>query len=248
MFFVGSLTTMPHRINRIKPILDSLIALKMDWIDFNIPFFCKRTGEVYNIPDWLLALTRSSNIRIHRTDDIGPYTKILPTMQRYANDSRITIISFDDDTVIVDPNYLNYFKSLLDSNSVVGGHGCKFITDDHTDYDIHEENLNPSFVEGFSAIAYPGNLYQNSVSDNKYFDEILKNKTALSCDDIIMSNFTKMKGVKLKCVGKLVLKKLNQLSVGIDDPHALYKVTGGHKQRYGEIVKFLKNMQQCYIF
>jgi hypothetical protein len=100
-----SLTTIPERLhfhdqfNNVKICIDSLLALNYSnyEIHFNIPFLNKKTGNKYIIPEWLQQISsKQEKLKIFRTDDFGPPTKIAPTLER-VTDNQAFIIILDDD-------------------------------------------------------------------------------------------------------------------------------------------------------
>ena len=83
---VISLTTIPDRIDKLKPTLTSLLSqnVRVDKIYLNIPYKTLK-GKKYKIPKWLNKL---KNITIRRVDkDYGPATKLLPTLKHIQNDN-----------------------------------------------------------------------------------------------------------------------------------------------------------------
>jgi len=102
-----SLTTIPSRINKLKPTLISLLdqTNKVDKIYINIPYKTIK-GKKYNIPEWLNKL---HNIKINRVvKDYGPATKLLPVLKKDA-----IIIVVDDDVIYgsrLVEDYINMFK------------------------------------------------------------------------------------------------------------------------------------------
>lgn len=100
MNVIVTLTTIPSRLSDnkekgIKSCIKSLVEQSYhDYeIHFNIPTINKNTKEEYIIPDWLLQYNK---IKIFRTDDLGPITKCLPTIQRLKNPEDILIVVDDD--------------------------------------------------------------------------------------------------------------------------------------------------------
>jgi hypothetical protein len=98
-----TLTTIPERLHFEHPlglqaVLYSLINLKYQnyEIQFNIPHTNKKTNVEYVIPSWLQKLSDHSNLRIFRTEDYGPATKIFPTLQRITNPNQLIIVVDDD--------------------------------------------------------------------------------------------------------------------------------------------------------
>ena len=103
---VISLTTIPSRIDKIKPTLISILdqTMKVDQIYINIPYFSLK-GEEYIIPEWLIKL---HNIKINRVEkDYGPSTKLLPILKKEKN----LIIVVDDDVIYGSRMVENYMKN-----------------------------------------------------------------------------------------------------------------------------------------
>lgn len=86
-----SLTTIPSRINHIKPVIDSIKkqTKPVEKILLWIP-----QDQKYNIPTFL---KRDKLVEIKRCEDIGPGTKFLHTIKLLSKDQEFIII--DDDTV-----------------------------------------------------------------------------------------------------------------------------------------------------
>jgi len=98
---VISMTSIPERLNYLRPVLNSLLdqTYKVDEISLNIPHV-SRKGTSYEIPKWLedLAKNMESPIQIHRVPvDLGPGTKILPTLKRETLDTIVIVV--DDDNI-----------------------------------------------------------------------------------------------------------------------------------------------------
>lgn len=101
---VVTLTTIPERLNDkmygeygfplcIKSLLNQTHP---DYeIHFNVPHVNVLTGEYYTIPDYI---EKEEKIKVFRTQDLGPATKLIPTVER-LNDPEDIIIVVDDDLV-----------------------------------------------------------------------------------------------------------------------------------------------------
>ena len=79
MKYVISFTTSPTRIHKVKSMLESLLnqTSKPELIILNIPKVFKRTGEGYDVPDFI-----KDNVIVNITDqDYGPGTKVIPTIK-----------------------------------------------------------------------------------------------------------------------------------------------------------------------
>lgn len=92
---VVSLTTIPPRVKYLKYMIQSLRmqTLKPDRIELNLPRDYKHRGfsqaELAEIPE---------DFTVVQCDDVGPATKILPTLKKYHGRD-VTIVYCDDDRV-----------------------------------------------------------------------------------------------------------------------------------------------------
>jgi hypothetical protein len=96
---VISLTTTPSRIGLIEHTLKSLLdQTRMPGrIVLNIPAFSQREQVPYVVPE---ALTRLQSVHIQRSDDLGPATKLIPTLDAQPPDTPILVV--DDDRIYPD--------------------------------------------------------------------------------------------------------------------------------------------------
>jgi hypothetical protein len=95
---VISLTTIPDRIARIRPTLNSLLdqTRRPDAICLNLPEQSRREGRGYELPDFLADYGPVQAIDCGR--DMGPATKLLPALAREKEpDTRIIVV--DDDQI-----------------------------------------------------------------------------------------------------------------------------------------------------
>ncbi|MBW2384058.1 MAG: glycosyltransferase family 2 protein [Deltaproteobacteria bacterium] len=108
---VVSLTTIPDRIDRIRPTLNSLLdqTRRPDAIYLNLPNESRREGRGYELPAFL---TEYGPVHvIDCGEDMGPATKLLPTLAREKEpDTRIVVT--DDDQIY--PR--NMIETLVDWN------------------------------------------------------------------------------------------------------------------------------------
>lgn len=91
-----TLTTTPSRIELLPHTLKSLLDqdLPPKRIILNVPRFSMREQVAYAIPPELEALCA---LEIHRTEDLGPATKLLPTLAIAAPDQPLLVV--DDDRI-----------------------------------------------------------------------------------------------------------------------------------------------------
>jgi glycosyltransferase involved in cell wall biosynthesis len=93
---VVSMTTSPKRINSIGKTIDCMMrqTLLPRRIVLNLPHVFKRDNSRFDkIPSFI---TENPLVVVNFTDDIGPATKILPTV-KLVSDPEAYILSIDDD-------------------------------------------------------------------------------------------------------------------------------------------------------
>lgn len=107
-----SLTTIPNRINKIRPQLKSLLhqIQPASMIYLAIPKYSIREEKKYKIPDDLKSCSRITILNTEK--DWGPATKIIPTFLKEVNNRNAIIIIVDDDNI-----YPKEFISTLVSTS-----------------------------------------------------------------------------------------------------------------------------------
>jgi hypothetical protein len=95
---IVSLTTIPSRIHRIKPVLNSLIDqdYPADAIWLVLPRYSRREQVEYAIPEFLQS-TRAITI-VRCETDWGPATKLIPALQREEQPDTL-ILAVDDDNI-----------------------------------------------------------------------------------------------------------------------------------------------------
>lgn len=225
------MTTMPHRIQDCKPVVESILSTGIAWLEFNIPKKSLRTCEEYIIPSWL---TEMENVRIFRTPDYGPLTKILPTMQRHEDEPG-WIITFDDDT-LYKPTLVNAYTPFLSQTNVIGSLGFTMTMHGGL-YPVTTGRC--SIIFGYGSIVYPMNIYKTS--DIEYFREVLKDKLCFQSDDLILSNFVYRKGYTCQIVTKLLNTIQGQLTSGMSDPLGLCNIEGRTIDKIFAAFKYLED-------
>lgn len=96
---IVSLTTIPSRIGRLRPALNSLQdqTLRPARIYLALPAYSRREERPYAVPEWL---RRHPLVTILASPkDWGPATKLIPALRRHENDPDRAILAVDDDNV-----------------------------------------------------------------------------------------------------------------------------------------------------
>lgn len=118
---IVGLTTSPTRIKLIEPVLRSILSqsCQPDEIHLNIPPVFKRDGTSYTIPETLTKI--DTRIKIIRTEDIGPGTKIIPSLLALDNTSDTLVITADDDILMLPRTIEVLADAFREDNSAVYG-------------------------------------------------------------------------------------------------------------------------------
>jgi hypothetical protein len=198
-----SMTSGPLRLRNIPVVLNLLDLSCIDEIHINLPKLYRNEKE-YKKEDIEFVKGVDSRIKIFRIDeDIGPMTKIIPTLQR-IKDPKTIIISIDDD-IGYPFNLISSLiaRSIKKPNEICTGAG--FVFGDYTGSDFNR-NLWPrkkaptckgyvDIVEGWGSIAY-----KKSIISNSMINEMLRlNKISKNCklsDDFTISYVLASHGIK----------------------------------------------------
>lgn len=161
---IGSLTTLPGRINFLQDTLTSILiqSTPLDKLYINIPYITTK-GKEYDLKQFLLFIPNLPNndkIIINRCDkDYGSITKILPTLFK-ETDPNSLIITFDDD-MIYDRNLVeilidgSFNKNTNSFEKCVGTGGWIVGNFPFLYQSVHDKNREVDWLEGKTAVAYP---------------------------------------------------------------------------------------------
>ena len=105
-----TLTTIPSRLPHIAATLKSLMRQKRapSRIVINLPDFSKRENAPYTMPAFLHGL---KSVEIIRCADLGPATKVIPTLLREPPRRKIIVV---DDDRIYPPNLVGDLEDAAD--------------------------------------------------------------------------------------------------------------------------------------
>ena len=253
--FCISLTTTPKRINKIKPVLDSLInqSYKNRIIILNLPELF-RNKEKYIIPEWLKNYPIIIN---YIPKDYGPITKcagllhmnkkkILNQINKYfpyllykeffLNDDYY-IIYLDDD-VYYNKNVVNFCNKNCEKDKILT---CSI----NNDFD------NLKIIEGFSAVCFYRKLLENDFIN--FIEERINNIDCLLSDDMIISQYFNKKNIEIMYINNILagynrsLFLLNAYRYGLESD-ALHKGADGftendnHCFKYKRCFNYLNNL------
>jgi len=231
---VISLTTSPKRIAKMESTLQSIFrqTIPPDLIQINIPYLFKRTNQSYPVLETLPFLDHPL-IRVYRSEDYGPATKLLPTLITEKHPETIIIVVDDDtnypqdmiarmvDGMIKDPLYIQ-----------VGHCGDPLLANSEADFEhsygypfgrpsiFRKELCCCQMFEGFGGVAYKRKFFNNQThSFNEYLKIALADSRCFRSDDLVISNYLTMVGYK----GLYLNMRVWQQKHGFDED-ALHKL------------------------
>jgi len=201
MKIILTLTTVPNRLLETRSHMGSIHGIKTilsqsyaDFeINFNIPH--EYQGKSIELPEWVTELeNKHKNFKIFRTEDYGPVTKILPTLER-GGDPEDIIITVDDDLLYMDgiiPAHLEGRKKY--PNCAVGFAGLGGVEERGLHHiTSYNRDIRVKVLEGYKTISYT----------RKWFDvEEFKNNFALKVwqDDHSISAYMGYKNIEKWCL------------------------------------------------
>ena len=196
---VVSLSTLPSRIQGIKPTLQSILdnTVAADAIYLNLPEYSKREACRYEIPENLTDI--SPIVKINRVrEDYGPVTKLYPTLE-VETDPETIIICIDDD-LVYDPRLI---ERLIQASDYYGGEqticirGWNYIK-------IANRFTLPLYTPFWGSRnvkvlqCYMGVLYKRKFfNDLELFKKYMSLRPCFTTDDIMISNYLSKVGVKI---------------------------------------------------
>lgn len=241
MRFIASMTTIPSRIDKIRPVIDAIVnqSVQLERIEINVPEICSRTGEAYRIPAWFSEVP---SLKVHRTDDWGPITKIAPTLIRLRSDRETAIWSVDDDCAY--PR--NQLSLLVDQfvpgvRRIITRHGA-FLSGDG-DIDFRYGLYPVDMFEGFGGVLYPPCCISDDFEE--YVVSVIENPDCRKSDDMVLSHYFRKKGFEILLVNNpteeipFMPTGFQEYSSGSD---ALSVVDGGHIAKYKRVFKHLREL------
>lgn len=200
-YIVISLTTTPHRIKEIQPVIDFALQEKIPikQIFLNIPHIFKRDNITYEIP---ISLQTNKAITILRTKDYGPATKLLGALEKAAIPDDAIIITLDDD-IKYPKDMLLYlaYRAMQNPDYATGLSGMNphynkhkvIITDSLNGIGLKSNRKNYAFVsilEGFAGVAYRKHFFDPSI-----FEIENAPRECINSDDLYISFHLAKKGI-----------------------------------------------------
>jgi hypothetical protein len=238
MRIVASMTTIPGRLNKTRPVIESILSqtIPIDHLEFNIPYHCIRTGEIYTIPEWLQNLPK---VKIHRTEDYGAITKVAPTLLRHKNNDTY-IWSVDDDFQYPCNTLATLFRAHNPSIYRILCLQGAFWNNARGDGYHGTINEGPvHFIEGFGSVLYPPKCIKDDFEN--YVVTTSKDMDCRKSDDIILSNyFAKYEITMYTCFNPERVDIHSKAMPYYKDSNALHLQDTGHSERYARVYKHLE--------
>lgn len=210
-----SFTTIPSRIDNIKPMVDSILnqSVKADEIILWIANSYKRlkhNGETI-IPDFI----KESDISVRYCEDLGPFTKLYYSLKEEWHNKDTIIITVDDD--IFYPKH--WLKGLLrqakrSPNKAIGYRGR--ILNDKLDYNSSLKVTNAPIFRPIRVDIITGTwgaLYKVKFFDESIFNEDLI-KANFMVDDIWITGHLARKNIErivIKNVGVKIFQDIHEI-------------------------------------
>jgi hypothetical protein len=186
-YVIATLTTSPERIRLIEPVLQALTSGQTrppDEIHLNIPHRFARTGEEYVLPDFL----KNYPVKIFRTEDEGPGTKLIPTIRRMPAGRDIWFFIVDDDVRHL-PEAL---ATLLDNADQRPEEACGY-ADNYLYRRWSPKNGEVDILCGFAGFIVHRSFFSEDFE--AYLSRVLTNKSCRFHDDVYFSNYLALKNI-----------------------------------------------------
>lgn len=211
---VVTMTTVPRRIPRLEPVLNSMLAQTwpVEAIYLNIPYRYNRTGELYRVPQWLRA---KPGIRIRRCEDMGPGTHLLNGL-RLEPDPWTFLVVVDDDHVYA-PDLVEHLMraALAHPGTAVASQGFlsipRLALDKESPRYLHDDG----FAAGPVLVSYLGVVYQRGFFDDEVFNHKDVSPQCRYQDDMWFSAHLARKGIRRAVLGAAMgVQELTDLHLG----------------------------------
>ncbi len=190
---VISITTIPERSKKIDSVLKNLSSFKnVDEIILNAPSYSDRFKAYYKYPQ---NITRIDKVRINKCEDLGPVTKLLPTVEMISKEEPNTIIIILDDDINYSENAINSIikEKIERPDDIVCGKAWSYknVNDYIIPYTL-PKGYN-DILQGYGIVAFNRSMFDDDFPE--YIRQaMIKHR---SVDDLMISAYMKGKGIKI---------------------------------------------------
>jgi hypothetical protein len=245
-YIVVSLSTTPHRIDKISPTLNTILAqtAPIKAIYLNIPYVFKRENTAYQIPESLLS---NQKIKILRSDDYGPATKLLGTLANTDLPANAIIITLDDDVYYPANLVLHLaFKAKQHPERAIGIIGANPDPDAELGITkIHQNDALVSILQGYAGVAYRRHFFDNSV-----FGILNTTAECINSDDIYLSHYLARHGIQRQVLSNRYINACDilwQTGIGTDD-NSLHNLIPRPAEKHKSCMSFLSEQDTQVVF
>jgi hypothetical protein len=200
--------------------------------------------------------------------DIGPASKVIPTLIRYKDTPDVYVVSIDDDHIYPNNIISTLVKGLhlYGPNAVYGIGGQDIYLAPKMGITMYsfEKTCKVATLEGVFGVLYNPRLCikdSEVVSGEKdivsYYDKIMNCSECITSDDLTISNYLAMKNIDIiklhfKNMSRNKLKgAFNNKGLTIKesdkDDNAIHMMPGGHSKRYFSALVYLKNENMLHL-
>lgn len=246
---VVSLTTIPQRIDLMKPMLQTILEqnVNIDAIYLNVPFRFKRDNSTYVIPEWL---QNEKRVTLLRTKDYGPGTKLLGALAKAKIPENAILITLDDD--IKYPNNIVLelaYKAHKHPNKVIAicGSNPEYNSDGQivakkSATGLKQElnnNAYATIVQGYAGVAYRRKFFNDRIF--AYQDAP---QECINSDDVYISFYLAQREIPRQVLHNRYISMRNigwRNDLNLNDS-ALHRLTPGPAEKHRICINYLKQL------
>lgn len=216
---IVSLTSYPARIKTVHKTIETLLAQsqKADMIILNLGED-KFINKEDDLPSELVKLT-TQGLTINWCKDIGPFTKLIPTLKKYP---KAVIITADD--ILYNKNWLKkLYNSYLKEPNLIHCHRAHLVLFDKQNnirpYQewTHEQTKSSTsfnnFLTGVGGVLYPPNCFYKDIFKEDIFMQLTPNADDIWFWAMALLNDTKIKIIKNKIIKLKYIKNSQKISL-----------------------------------
>jgi hypothetical protein len=189
---IVSMTSAPGRMLELERSVRTLLnqTCAPDEVHLNIPHVFRRTGEEYVIPTWVRA--PDPRVRLYRVEDIGPATKSVPTVARFAPGDDVVVIVADDDVLYLQESIEVLLCAIRDDpRAAYGFSGYDF--GDRWQSVLARGRRGVQVIEGWAAVAAHRSCF--GVGLPEHVAAANRSRACFCHDDVVISNWFELQGV-----------------------------------------------------
>ena len=229
---VISMTTISDRINNLPVILYSFLKQHVQADEINIYISKEKylfDKGIHHIPKILMKIIKKYKIiNIKYVENTGPYRKLIPSIEKYYQNSNVVLITADDDTIY--PN--NWIKNLY--NAFIKNNEKYIIAYNGRNIKVHNNNFLPyktwNYIDGYKkpsfdtlAIGNNGVIYSPIFFNKLVFSKKYKELSPYA-DDMWFKIMTMINNIKVIIIPSVRCKeirtvnnKLYSINININD-------------------------------